>query len=121
MQAVLAKGPPVDHKTGMTRLGIPREIRDRVQNHKPQGIGDKAYNFHEYMDEKRDALERWAGHIEKLVLPTGSVPRSRGPDERSTPLRRKAHAFVNLPAALELAATQLLHRGLQVHTEDVRH
>ena len=52
-----------------------------------------------------------------LVAPSS---RSRGPDERPSPLRRKAHALVNLPAALELAATQLLHRGLQVHTEDVR-
>jgi integrase len=54
-------------KTGMARLGIPREIRDRVQNHKPQGIGDKAYNFHEYTDEKRDALDRWVTHVKKLI------------------------------------------------------
>ena len=69
MQAVLAKDLRTTVKTGMARLGILREIRDRVQNHKPQGIGDKGYNFHEYMDEKRDALERWVAHIEKLIAP----------------------------------------------------
>ena len=55
-------------KTGLARLGIPREIRDRVQNHKPQGVGDRDYNFHDYIDEKREALERWAAHIETLIL-----------------------------------------------------
>jgi hypothetical protein len=54
-------------KTGMARLGISREVRDRVQNHKPQGIGDTAYNFHDYIKEKREALERWAAHVQKLI------------------------------------------------------
>ena len=54
-------------KTGMAALRIPREIRDAVQNHKPQGIGDRAYNFHDYADEKREALQRWTDHVEKLV------------------------------------------------------
>ena len=55
-------------KTGLAKLSIPREIRDRVQNHKPQGVGDRDYNFHDYLDEKREALERWGAHIEKLLL-----------------------------------------------------
>ena len=54
-------------KTGMAALRIRREIRDAVQNHKPQGIGDRAYNFHDYADEKREALQRWTDHVEKLV------------------------------------------------------
>ena len=54
-------------KTGMAALRIPREIRDAVQNHKPQGIGDRAYNFHDYADEKREALQTWADHVEKVV------------------------------------------------------
>ena len=65
-------------KTGMAALRIPREIRDAVQNHKPQGIGDRAYNFHDYADEKREALERWADHVEKIVkLPWGASNLSR--------------------------------------------
>ena len=54
-------------KTGMAALRISREIRDAVQNHKPQGIGDRAYNFHDYADEKRRALQIWTDHVKKLV------------------------------------------------------
>jgi integrase len=54
-------------KTGMACLGIPKEIRDAVQNHKPQGIGDRAYNFHAYAREKRHALQRWAEHVTGLI------------------------------------------------------
>jgi integrase len=54
-------------KTGMARLGVPREVRDVVQNHKPQGIGDKAYNMHDYLPELRRALQLWADHVLKLV------------------------------------------------------
>lgn len=54
-------------KTGMAALRIPRESRDAVQNHKPQGIGDRAYNFHDYAAEKREALEIWSQHVTKLI------------------------------------------------------
>jgi integrase len=54
-------------KTGLARLGVPREIRDAVQNHKPQGIGDKAYNMHDYLPETRMALQLWTDHVLKLV------------------------------------------------------
>jgi hypothetical protein len=54
-------------KTGMARVGVTREIRDAVQNHKPQGIGDRAYNFHAYAPEKREALQRWADHVMSIV------------------------------------------------------
>lgn len=54
-------------KTGMAALCIPREIRDAVQNHKPGGIGDRAYNFHDYAEEKREALETWAKYVTKLL------------------------------------------------------
>jgi integrase len=54
-------------KTGMARLGIPKEVRDAVQNHKPQGIGDRAYNFHAYAKEERQALAQWTAHVMGLV------------------------------------------------------
>lgn len=43
----------------MAALRILREI--------PEGIGDRAYNFHDYADEKREALEKWAIQVKKLV------------------------------------------------------
>jgi integrase len=57
-------------KTGMARLGIIREVRDAVQNHKPQSIGDRAYNFHAYAKEKREALQRWTDHVIAIVEAT---------------------------------------------------
>jgi integrase len=54
-------------KTGMARLGVSKEVRDAVQNHKPQGIGDRAYNFHQYAKEKRQALELWTNHVVPLM------------------------------------------------------
>lgn len=61
-------------KTGMAALRIPREIRDAVENHKPEGIGDRAYNFHDYADEKREALETWAKHVTKLLRSGRGAP-----------------------------------------------
>ena len=54
-------------KTGMARLGITKEVRDAVQNHKPQGVGDRAYNFHAYAKEKRLALQQWTNHVAGIV------------------------------------------------------
>jgi integrase len=54
-------------KTGMARLGVAKEVRDAVQNHKPQGLGDRAYNFHAYAKEKRQALQEWTRHVAALV------------------------------------------------------
>jgi integrase len=60
-------------KTGMARLGIIREVRDAVQNHKPQSIGDRAYNFHAYAKEKREALQRWTDHVIAIVEATSQA------------------------------------------------
>ena len=54
-------------ETGLARLGVVREIRDRVLNHKPQGVGDQHYNRHDYAAEKRAALALWAKHVEGLI------------------------------------------------------
>ena len=67
-------------KTGLAVLGIPQEIRDRVQNHKPVGVGDRVYNKHDYFNEKLDALTRWADHVERLVSSSSeSARRPTGP------------------------------------------
>ena len=53
-------------ETGMARLGIGREIRDRVLNHVDGSVGGKSYNRHDFEVEKREALERWADHVASL-------------------------------------------------------
>ena len=52
--------------TGMQRLGIPFEVIEAVQNRSLRGVAG-VYQRHEWKDEKRDALERWARHVEHLI------------------------------------------------------
>ena len=52
----------------MTRLGVPDVVAQRVLNHAPRGM-DAIYNVYQYLDERRDALERWAREIENIVTP----------------------------------------------------
>ncbi len=55
--------------TGMAQLGIPRELRERVQNQitgRRQSIGAR-YDQYEYLAEKRDALARWEAHLLSIV------------------------------------------------------
>ena len=66
--------PPSPHdlrRTGSTRLAelrTPKEIRDRVLNHIPSDVGSKHYNLHDFADEKREALARWAAVVRSLVF-----------------------------------------------------
>ena len=40
--------------------------------HIESGTGAK-YDHHEYLEEKREALETWADHVAKIVWPDGVV------------------------------------------------
>lgn len=53
-------------RTGLARLKVPPHIAERVLNHAQEKIAG-TYDKHEYLDEKRDALEKWAQHLEGLV------------------------------------------------------
>ena len=55
-------------RTGLARLGVPEIVSERVLNHQSQGLV-KVYNIHEYLDEKRDALARWAQEVQNIVEP----------------------------------------------------
>ena len=55
-------------RTGLARLGVPEIVSERVLNHLPQGLG-KIYNVHEYLEEKRDALARWAQEVQNITEP----------------------------------------------------
>ena len=53
----------------MASIGIPREIRERVQNQvtgRRQSIGAR-YDQHEYHEEKRRALELWERRLLAIV------------------------------------------------------
>ena len=57
-------------ETGMAAAKVPKEYRDRVLNHVDSSVGGVHYNMHDYEDEKREALEKWARRLEGML--TGS-------------------------------------------------
>ncbi len=60
-------------RSGMAALGVPEIVSEKVLNHQPDKLA-RTYNVHEYQDEKRNALERWAQHVMGIVQPdTGKV------------------------------------------------
>lgn len=55
--------------TGMASLGIPPHVVEAVEN-RVSGIFSGVvgtYNRHDYLPEKREALQRWADHVAKIV------------------------------------------------------
>ncbi|WP_139350544.1 site-specific integrase [Rhodanobacter sp. B04] len=57
-------------ETGMAASRVPKEYRDRVLNHVDSSVGGMHYNMYDYMDEKREALEKWARRLEGLLADT---------------------------------------------------
>ncbi len=53
--------------TGMRGLGISRDVVGLVLGHTPPGVTAQHYDHHEGMPERRDALDRWAVHLERIV------------------------------------------------------
>jgi integrase len=54
-------------RTALDRFGIPPHVKNECLNHARQGVGDRHYSHHDYLDEQREGFERWAKHIEGLV------------------------------------------------------
>lgn len=70
--------------TGMAELGIRPDVIELCVNHVSGSRGGIAgtYNRSELMDERRDALARWANHINGLITPQDNVlkmPKQRQP------------------------------------------
>jgi integrase len=58
--------------SGLQRLGVRLEVTEAVLNHRSGSMAGIAgvYQRHDYAAEKRDALQRWANHVEGLVAGT---------------------------------------------------
>jgi integrase len=70
-------------RSRMSRLkGISLEAREAVLAHVKPGI-QRVYDVYEYFDEKREALELWAGVLRQIVEP---------PPANVVPIRRAATA-----------------------------
>ena len=54
-------------ETMMAALGMSSDIRAQIQSHGLGGVQARHYDRHNYMDEKRDALEKWNRYLERLV------------------------------------------------------
>jgi integrase len=52
-------------RTGLARLGVKVDIAERVLNHARERI-EATYDVHEYVDEKREALQTWAKYLMQL-------------------------------------------------------
>jgi integrase len=62
-------------RTGLARLSVPRDVAERCLNHALDGI-EAVYNVHDYLPQRRDALVKWAAHVEKITRPkTATVSR----------------------------------------------
>ncbi len=55
--------------TEMGRLGVSRFIIGKVLNHADRSVTG-IYDRHQYLNEKREALETWASYLTQLVSPT---------------------------------------------------
>jgi integrase len=80
-------------RTMLSRLGIPRDIKERVINHSMSTV-EGTYDLWEYVDEKRAALEKWERYLKEL---RDSPPLTKDPTHRqslSSPSRRANRASV---------------------------
>lgn len=57
-------------ETGLAKLKVPKEYRDRVLGHVDGSVGGMHYNTYEYLEEKREALSKWEAHAVAIVEPT---------------------------------------------------
>jgi integrase len=64
--------------TGLARLGCPRVIQDRIANHVDRSIA-AIYDRHDYDDEAREWLCKWADHLDGLRNDPGQVAQSHDP------------------------------------------
>jgi hypothetical protein len=52
----------------LSRLRVPEEVREAILAHARPGIKG-VYDHHDYLEEKRDALELWAARLREIVSP----------------------------------------------------
>jgi len=58
--------------SGMARLGVAPHVADKVLNHQTGTISGVAavYQRHEFLSERREALDRWGAHVADLLIGT---------------------------------------------------
>jgi hypothetical protein len=53
----------------MARLGVPPHVADKILNHQSGTISGVAavYQRHEFLAERKEALDRWGAHVEHFI------------------------------------------------------
>jgi integrase len=59
-------------RTGLARLGVKVDVAERVLNHARERM-EATYDVHDYLAEKREALEKWAKYLADLRDAQGSA------------------------------------------------
>ena len=57
-------------RTRLAWLGTPEVVAERIIGHAPRDQLQRIYNRHEYIDERRAALEKWATALREIVAST---------------------------------------------------
>ena len=65
-------------KTLAGKAGVPKDIRDRIQNHALQDVSSKSYDRWTYLPEKRAGMDKWNEFVVRL-LTVGPPPTRRKP------------------------------------------
>jgi integrase len=59
--------------SGMARMGVPPHVADKILNHQAGTISGVAavYQRHDFLAERKEALDRWGAHVEHIVQTFG--------------------------------------------------
>jgi integrase len=87
-------------RTRLGKLGVTPHISEAVLNHLPATLV-QTYDRHDYMQEKRAALETWASHLETII--SGTV-RPKGVSVRAIALVKAEAPRATFAQRLALAA-----------------
>jgi integrase len=60
-------------KTLAGQAGVPKEIRDRIQNHALQDVSSKSYDRWNYMREKRTGMAKWDKFVRAMLAKKRSL------------------------------------------------
>jgi integrase len=79
-------------ETMLASLGVSREVRAQLQSHGLGGVQIRHYDRHEYLEEKKHALEIWDAYLTRLKRGESVNPAKVVSIARARAARRKAAA-----------------------------
>lgn len=56
-------------RTGLSRLQCPTEVAEAILGHSKKGLIG-TYDLHQYTEQSREWLQRWADHLDALLCAT---------------------------------------------------